>query len=260
MAGCETLLLLNLHRAFKFHYETGEHLDCCLGQDILNSVLMVLRCHPAPQNILCAAEASSSGQMKIWSCSFSKWSLITYHTLDAVLRVQGVWHQLRQGPWSLGEFTLQQRRWFVSVWKTLQQGGKGAAEEVMRVPRRELRLEAQWTFWKEVNSVLSFGESEYVNIQGRKIFVFIETFMILNYRKPILIKLKNKTKQKDVLLYSTGKAYMGCTSYLPYLDPGANDVFKPLSVSLFHSFSLSLSCFSLLWLTVSSHWDGKEHI
>lgn len=203
MAGCETLLLLNLHRAVKFHYETGEHLDCCLGQDMFNPVLMVLRCHPAPRNILCAAEASSSGQMKIWSCSFSKRPLITYHTLDAVLRVQGVGHQLRQGPWSLGEFTLQQRRWFVSVWKTLQRGRKGAAEEVESVPRRELRLEAQWTFWKEVNSVLSFGESEYVNIQGRKIFVFIETFMILNYRKPILIKL-TKTKGCIGLFYWKG--------------------------------------------------------
>lgn len=90
VAGCETLLLLNLHRAVKFHYETGQHLDCYLGQDIFNSVLMVLRCHPAQRDILHAAEDSSTGQMKICSCSFSKWSLIPYHMLDAVLRVWGI--------------------------------------------------------------------------------------------------------------------------------------------------------------------------
>lgn len=86
MAGYETLLLLNLHRAVKFHYETGQRLDCYLGQDIFNSILMVLRCHPAHWDILHAAEGPSSGQMKICSCSFSKWSLITHHVLDAVLR------------------------------------------------------------------------------------------------------------------------------------------------------------------------------
>ena len=36
-------------------------------------------------------------------------------------------------------------------------------------------------------------ESEYMNIQGRKIFVLVETFMTLNDRKLILIKFrKNK--------------------------------------------------------------------
>ena len=89
MAGCETLLLLDLHRAVKFHYEMRQHLDRYLGQDVFNSVLMGVRCHPAHQDILCAIEGSSSGQMKTWSCSFSKWSLITYHTLHTVLRVHG---------------------------------------------------------------------------------------------------------------------------------------------------------------------------
>ena len=71
MAGCETLLLLDLHRAVKFHYEMRQHVDRYLGQDIFNSVLMGVRCHPAHRDILCAAEGSSSGQMKTWSCSFS---------------------------------------------------------------------------------------------------------------------------------------------------------------------------------------------
>lgn len=50
------------------------------------------------------------------------------------------------------------------------------------------------------------------------------------------------------MVYSTGKAYMGCTSYLPYLDPGANDVFKPLSLSLSLFFP-----FSLMFLSVMAH-------
>lgn len=37
---------------------------------------MVLRCHPAHRHVLRAGEDSISGQMKIWSYSFSKWSLI----------------------------------------------------------------------------------------------------------------------------------------------------------------------------------------
>lgn len=75
MAGCETLSLLNLHRAVKFHYKTGQHGDCYLGQDIFNSILMVLSCRPAHQDIFHAAEVSGTGQMKICSRSYSKWAL-----------------------------------------------------------------------------------------------------------------------------------------------------------------------------------------
>lgn len=39
MAGREPLLLLNLHRAVKFHNATGQHLDRYLNQDIVNSVV-----------------------------------------------------------------------------------------------------------------------------------------------------------------------------------------------------------------------------
>ena len=147
MAGCETLLLLDLHRAVKFHYEMRQHLDRYLGQDVFNSVLMGVRCHPAHQDILCAIEGSSSGQMKTWSCSFSKWSLITYHTLHTVLRVHGVQQQLRQGP-GPQEFTLQPRMdgWMWNVHSRMMhmyvessantKVEKGAAEEVMGVLRR----------------------------------------------------------------------------------------------------------------------------
>ena len=114
MAGCETFLLLNLHRAVKFHYETGWHFDCYLGQDIFNSVLMVLRCRPAQRGILHAAEDSSTGQMKI-SCSFSEWSPIPCHMLDAVPRVRGMWRQFRRGLSVPQEFSLQQRTWCVCV-------------------------------------------------------------------------------------------------------------------------------------------------
>ena len=136
MAGCETLLLLNLRRAVKFHYETGWHLDCYLGQDIFNSVLMVLRCRPAQRDILHAAEDSSTGQMKICSCSFSEWSPIPCHMLDAVPRVRGVWRQLRHGLSFPQEFSLQQRTWCVCE-KLESQGGEGGAEEAMAVPRLE---------------------------------------------------------------------------------------------------------------------------
>ena len=111
MARCETLLLLDLHRAVKFHYEMRQPLDRYLGQDVFNSVLMGVRCHPAHRDILCATEGSSSGQMKTWSCSVSKWSLITYHTLQTVLRVHGVQQRLRQGPWSPGIYPPAKDGW-----------------------------------------------------------------------------------------------------------------------------------------------------
>ena len=125
MAGWETLLLLKLHRAVRFHYKIGQHLECYLGQNIFNSVLMVLRCHPAHRDILHAAEDSNSGQMKICSCSFSKWSLITYHMLDAVLGVWYMWQQLRHGPHSSGVYLPAEEIVCVCVcvcvcvWKTL---------------------------------------------------------------------------------------------------------------------------------------------
>lgn len=96
IAGCETLLLLHLLKTVTFHYNTGQHLHCYLGQSIFNSILMVLQYRVAHQDILCAAEDSSSGQMKICSCSFSKWVLTANHMPDTV---QG-WGQLRHGLWS----------------------------------------------------------------------------------------------------------------------------------------------------------------
>ena len=105
MAGCETLLLLDLHQAVKFHYEMRQHLDRYLGQDVFNSVLMGVTCHPAHRDILCATEGSSSGQMKTWSCSFNKWSLITCHLLQAVLR------EHRHGPWSPGMYPSAEEGW-----------------------------------------------------------------------------------------------------------------------------------------------------
>ena len=118
MARCETLLLLDLHRAVKFHYEMRQPLDRYLGQDVFNSVLMGVRCHPAHRDILCATEGSSSGQMKTWSCSVSKWSLITYHTLQTVLRVHGVQQRLRQGPWSPGIYPPAKDGWIQGIFST----------------------------------------------------------------------------------------------------------------------------------------------
>lgn len=79
---------------------------------------MVLRCHLAHWDILPAAEDSSSGQMKICSCSFSKWPPITYHMLDAVpqCRAHGNNSDTVPGP---QEFTLQQRKWCVCVCEKL---------------------------------------------------------------------------------------------------------------------------------------------
>lgn len=76
VAGREPLLLLNLHRAVKFHNTTGQHLDRYLNQDIVNSVMMVLRCQPAQWDILHAAEDSSTGQMKICPVHSAKWSRV----------------------------------------------------------------------------------------------------------------------------------------------------------------------------------------
>lgn len=84
MAGCETSLLLNLHRAVKFHYKLGQHGDYYLGQDIFNSILMVLSCHSAHRDILHTAEDSGTGQMKICPSSYSKWALTAHHMPDAV--------------------------------------------------------------------------------------------------------------------------------------------------------------------------------
>lgn len=136
MAGCETLLLLDLHRAVKFHYEMRQHVDRYLGQDIFNSVLMGVRCHPAHRDILCAAEDSSSGQMKTWSCSFSKWSLITC--------AQGAWRAAaaqtrplvpRNWPSSqgwMGGCGMCTVRWCTCMWKALQ------------TPRWRRRLRRKW--------------------------------------------------------------------------------------------------------------------
>lgn len=101
MVGCETWLLQNLRRAVKFHYKTGQHRDCYLGQDIFNSILMVLSCHPAHQEILHTAEDSGSGQIKICSSSYSKWALTAHHMPDAV-RGEDTWRQLRRRPCSPG--------------------------------------------------------------------------------------------------------------------------------------------------------------
>lgn len=84
MAGCETQLLQNLHRAVKFHYKSGLQGGCYLGQDIFNSILMVLSCHPAHQEILHTAEGSGTGQIEICPCSYSKWVLPAHHMPDAV--------------------------------------------------------------------------------------------------------------------------------------------------------------------------------
>lgn len=84
MAGCATQLLQNLHRAVKFHYESGQQGGCCLGQDIFNSILMVPSCHPAHQEILHTAEDSGTGQIKICPYSYSKWVLPAHHMPDAV--------------------------------------------------------------------------------------------------------------------------------------------------------------------------------
>ena len=122
---------------------------------------MVLRCHPAHRDILHAAEDSNSGQMKICSCSFSKWSLITYHMLDAVLGVWYMWQQLRHGPHSSGVYLPAEeivcvcvKNFITTRWNGRCRGSDGGSEEGVEAG----------SSWEEVNSVLSFGRSELVVI------------------------------------------------------------------------------------------------
>lgn len=119
--------------------------------------------------------------------------------------------------------------------------------------------EVQWTFWEEVNSVLTFGRSDYVNILGRKIFVFVETFMIWLYmieNQFLLRKTKTKQKQKDVLIYSAGKD-MGvlviCHIYIQ-----AQTMSSSLSLSLSFFFPFFLMFISVMALVLSP-WEGEEH-
>lgn len=122
----------NVDSAVKFHYETRLHSDLYLGQNTVSSILMVLMCHPAHQDILHAAQDSSSGQMKICSCLFCKWSLTTYHMPDTV---QGWGHAARAQTRSLfpGSFPSSKEDnvcvWKILRWKWRCRGSDGSFEE-----------------------------------------------------------------------------------------------------------------------------------
>lgn len=158
MAACETWLLQKLHRAVKLHYKAGQHGDCYLGQDIFNSILMVLSCHPAHQEILHTAEDSGTGQTKICSCSYSKWALTAHHMPDAVPG-EDTWWQLRHHCCSPGVYPPAKE---MSVWE----GSCGSRMEG-RCKRWGSEEPPQWELcglFEKKWTLPSFGESLVLSI------------------------------------------------------------------------------------------------
>lgn len=155
MGGCETLLLLNLHRAVRFHYESGQHLDCYLGQAIFNSVLMALRCHPAPRGTFSTL---------LRTPALARWKSAPVHSANGhwstaicCMLCTGCGGVAKTLAWPLFPRTLPSSKGddvcvknsVKTRWNRRCRGGDGGSRGVLR---RGWRQEAQWVFWEDVTS------------------------------------------------------------------------------------------------------------